>query len=759
MIKKLKSLLFFALLLIVTFPSDPGLATAEDQPPPPAPFSAPAIQAKIDELQPRLKSFAEAETEQVAQALGVTLEQLRERTEILQETQAYYVQQLQALHKQDFLLKEKQTFQDKIASGEALKLEEEPPYSLKFYDDYNARYGDSKRNLDKAMLAVAVAENALQDMRERLTEAAVQVRSLQTAEGKGKNQSEKLQSQWLFQQAERGEALATAALGYQEQVLANAKVEAESATILADQARQLRERIREKLHFDQSDLDQQLAAIDETKKELQVIVDDSRRDLRQAGRGVLYAQRQLELAKGEADTSAAKAALAVAEQWQQTSRITLEQSESIMQQLGFRRQLWKQRYDLVKGIISRVDLLKLEEAAIKQRDSLQQRVLLEQERQTSLQLQIGKLEEQLQLEKLNWGAKSNLTDERQALMALVASTIDFQTALNKTGQVNLQFIEELERAQHTFSLEVVAAIVFAKVRGWWAAELFVVDGQALTVSKVIIALSILTFGILMSGLFTSLLQKRLLGSLRLSGSAAAITSKMIHYTVVLMVIFFAMRLVNIPLAAFTFMGGAIALGIGFGAQKLINNFISGFILMVEQPVKVGDLIMLADNPGWIEEIGARSTRLKTLANTIIMVPNSYFLENNIINWTHNDNVVRGQINVGVAYGSSTREVKEALLRAAAEHGEVHKEPRPCVWFADFADNAMLFELYFWVTVTEHVSIQLVASDLRFMVEEQFRANNIVIAFPQRDVHFDREVPLKVEISRPGKGDGAPPQEK
>jgi len=254
----------------------------------------------------------------------------------------------------------------------------------------------------------------------------------------------------------------------------------------------------------------------------------------------------------------------------------------------------------------------------------------------------------------------------------------------------------------------------------------------------------------MSGFFTSQLQKRLLGSLRISGSTAAITSKLIHYVVVLVVIFFAMRIVNIPLAAFTFMGGAIALGIGFGAQKLINNFISGFILMAEQPVKVGDLIMLADNPGWIEDIGARSTRVRTFANTIIMVPNSYFLENNIINWTHNDNVVRGQIVVGVAYGSSTREVKEALLRAAAEHGEVHKEPKPCVWFADFADNALVFELYFWVTVTEHVSIQLVASDLRFMVEEQFRANNITIAFPQRDVHFDRESPLKVEISRPGK---------
>lgn len=745
-----KSLLLLALLLMVGFSRGSGLVLAEEQAPPPAPPSEQSLQAKIDELQPRLKSFAEAETAQVAQALNVTLEQLRERTEVIQETQTLSVQQLQALRKHDSLLKEQKALQEKIATGEALKLEEEPPYSLKFYDEYNARYADSKRNLETTRLAVSVAESALQDVRDRLAEAATQVRSLRGGAGQGQDQREKLQNQWLLQQAERQEALATAALGYQEQVLANARVEAEFAVTKADLARQISERIREKLHFDQSDLDQQLAAIDEIRKELQARVDGSRRDLRQAGRGVLYAQRQVELAKSEAERMAAQAALAVAEQWQQTSRIMLEQSESIMQQLGFRRQLWKQRYDLIKGVISRVELLKLREASIKQRDSLQQRVVLEQERQTSLQLQIGKLEERLQQEKLNWGAKSNLTDERQALMALVGSTIDFQTALNKTGQINLQFIEELDRARHAFSLSESAAVVFAKVKGWWSAELFVVDDQALTVSKVIIALAILTFGILLSGFFSSQLQKRLLGSLRLSSSASAITSKLIHYTVVLMVIFFAMRIVNIPLAAFTFMGGAIALGIGFGAQKLINNFISGFILMAEQPVKVGDLIMLADNPGWIEDIGARSTRVRTFANTIIMVPNSYFLENNIINWTHNDNVVRGQINVGVAYGSTTREVKEALLRAAAEHGEVHQNPAPCVWFADFADNALVFELYFWVTVTEHVSIQVVASDLRFMIDQQFREASIVIAFPQRDVHFDRESPLKVEVSRPEK---------
>ncbi|NTV13037.1 MAG: mechanosensitive ion channel [Desulfobulbaceae bacterium] len=748
--KYLHTTFLVTILLGLVLPGYPVTVLALDQPQPPPPPSEQVIQGKIDELQLRLKGFSEAETPPVAQALNVTLEQLRERTEILQETQTYYNQQLQALRKHNALLKDQATLKETIATGEALKLPELPPYSLNFYDDYHARYADSKRNLETTTLALVVAENGLREARERLAAAAGQTRLLRAAEGNGKDQREKLLNQWLFQQGEREEMLAAAALAYHEQLLPNTQLEVDLATVNADLARQLSERIRDNLHFDQNDLDKQLALIELSRKELQDIVDGSRRDLRRASREVLNAQRRLEQAVGASSLATAKGALAVPEQWRQAYRIKLEQNEAIIQQLGLRKQLWKQRYELIKGTVKRAELARLRDEASKEQDSLRQRVTLEQERQTNLQLQIGKLEDRLQQDKFNLGDTTDLTEQRLAMMELVGNTIAFETALNKTAQMNLQFIEELDRALQTFSLTERGKVVFDKVRGWWGIELFVVDDQALTVRTVVIALTILTLGILLSGFFSNQIRKRLLAHLWISSSAAAITSKLIHYTVVLVVIIVAMRLVNIPLTAFTFMGGAIALGVGFGAQKLINNFISGFILMAEQPVKVGDLIMLDDNPGWIEEIGARSTRVRTFANTNILVPNSYFLENNIVNWTHNDNVVRGKIAIGMAYSSQTRQVKEALLRTAAEHGEVLESPEPYVWFADFAANALLFELYFWVRVTEHISVQMVASDLRFMIDQQFRGENISIAFPQLDVHFDRESPLKAEISRPGK---------
>jgi small-conductance mechanosensitive channel len=231
----------------------------------------------------------------------------------------------------------------------------------------------------------------------------------------------------------------------------------------------------------------------------------------------------------------------------------------------------------------------------------------------------------------------------------------------------------------------------------------------------------------------------------MSESSAAVTEKLIHYFLLLIIILFAMRIVNIPLTVFAYLGGAVAIGVGFGAQKLLNNFISGFILMAEQPVKVGDLVQINDQLGWIENIGVRATMVRTFSNIHILVPNSYFLENNIINWTHNDNIVRCEIRIGVAYGAPTDKVRDLLVLAAGDHGLVHAKPAPFVWLSDFGDNALSFDLLFWVTITSNVGRQQIESDVRFHIDRVFREAGIVIAFPQRDIHLDTSRPLQFEL--------------
>jgi len=278
----------------------------------------------------------------------------------------------------------------------------------------------------------------------------------------------------------------------------------------------------------------------------------------------------------------------------------------------------------------------------------------------------------------------------------------------------------------------------------------VIDEHAVTVRKIFSALLILVIGIFIVRHGIRVIKKRLLPRTSLEAGAAAAIEKMLYYFALLVIVLFALRMVNIPLTAFTFLGGAIAIGVGFGAQNLINNFISGFIIMAERPIKINDMIEMEGNFAIVEQIGARCTRIRTGANIHILVPNSSFLEKNITNWTLSDKKVRAHVTVGVIYGSPVREVERLMIEAAREHEKVLNYPEPFVLFNDFGDNALIFDVYFWLSMTRIMERRMIESDIRFHVDGLFREAGIVIAFPQRDVHLDAKIPVQLQIMDSGK---------
>jgi small-conductance mechanosensitive channel len=211
--------------------------------------------------------------------------------------------------------------------------------------------------------------------------------------------------------------------------------------------------------------------------------------------------------------------------------------------------------------------------------------------------------------------------------------------------------------------------------------------------------------------------------------------------------FVALRVVHIPLTVFTLLGGALAIGVGFGSQAIISNFISGLIILIEQPVRVGDLIEVDQLKGSVMHIGMRSTTVRTGRNTDIIVPNSFFLEKNVVNWTLNDDRVRTQVTVGVMYGSPLTRVKELLLQAANEHAYTIKEPTPVVLLTSLGDTTVGFELQVWVSLKSPVERAQIESDLRFRIYELFSANSITIHCPRRDIALHTAEPLAVTLEK------------
>lgn len=270
------------------------------------------------------------------------------------------------------------------------------------------------------------------------------------------------------------------------------------------------------------------------------------------------------------------------------------------------------------------------------------------------------------------------------------------------------------------------------------------SGETLTIGKIVIVVILLVAGYAGSRLIGHVLGKRL-ATTRLRPDAVETIKRVIFFTILILVILTALSLLGVPLTAFAFATGAIAIGIGFGAQNIINNFISGWILMAERPIRIDDFIELDEHKGTVERIGNRSTRIRRTDGVHLLVPNSLLLERTVVNWTLIDREIRTTIRVGVEYGSPARKVAELILEAVSAQSEVKSEPAPSIIFDDFGDNALIFDSYFWCEVGGERLLREIRSEIRFRISELFAQNDIVIAFPQRDVHIDGHDPLEIRL--------------
>jgi small-conductance mechanosensitive channel len=249
----------------------------------------------------------------------------------------------------------------------------------------------------------------------------------------------------------------------------------------------------------------------------------------------------------------------------------------------------------------------------------------------------------------------------------------------------------------------------------------------------------------LAGKIRRLIERGILSRSRMDFSARQAVATVIQYVLVILGVLIIMQTAGIDLTTLNVLAGAVGIGVGFGLQNIANNFISGLIILFERPIKVGDRIEVGNVEGDVISIGARSTTVLTNDNISIIVPNSMFITENVINWSHNDAKVRFRIPVSVAYGSDVRQVERLLLEVAQENKDVLTDPAPAVRFLEFGDSGLQFELRAWSTSLLHRKGTLISA-LNFAIYERFAAHGIQIPFPQRDLHI-RSAPPDWSASR------------
>ena len=218
----------------------------------------------------------------------------------------------------------------------------------------------------------------------------------------------------------------------------------------------------------------------------------------------------------------------------------------------------------------------------------------------------------------------------------------------------------------------------------------------------------------------------------------------IKYLVYVFVIMFALRISGVDISVLLTASAAIFIGLGFALQQLFQDLIAGVLIILDQSLKVGDIIEIDGKVGRVQKISLRSTRAYTRNERVMIIPNHMFMDDLLFNWTQNNNIIRDNVSVGIAYGSDTELAKKLLLESTQVIKEILTEPKPNVLFDEFGDSSLNFSVNFYVN--DAFSVQRIKSDLRFEIDKQFREHKISIPFPQRDLHIfqDKEVQFSIK---------------
>ena len=700
---------------------------------------------------------------------GTNRQDVKERYRLLDGLVTRLTSQLSLINEREELRRARSTAEQKASSWAGFT--EPPPYSILMVDELmgsvlTARAKTQSLSTNQEILAQQVSQ-----FRESAKHAREKERQAADEFERARSPEERLTASWHKEQtglqARNVDAMAMLiALRYEVhgERLGVAKVE------LGLLERQLTE-ARKKMVFGQADLNKALARLKSTRTSLEQELEASLdRDARSRSRLTL-AQQELDsftLRQAKGVSSAAMTARGIeleARQravlaWVESSRFETEVVSTLIAINKSESTFWEKRYTAATGKDTEKRRTIVAEFS---KGVARLKPMLELAKHQLEMYQAAEHEQEKQLAKMN--ERSPLRSAESDLLAakqLQRELAERQKVAVEQANIELQsWLEDIERVLHSRS-------IMDRSRDWlgafpttfssiWRFELFtiedsveiagqkVITSRGVTVAKSVGALLLFIVGYWMANLSGRHVQRVMITRFGIGEHQANVIRRWLLALTIFILLIITLNLARIPLTVFAFLGGALAIGVGFGTQTLIKNFISGILILLERNVRVGDTIDVDGVVGRIVTVDIRASTILGFDGVETVIPNSIFLENKVTNWTHTNARLRRSVRVGVAYGSQTTLVRDILVECGKEHCQILQEPVPEALFENFGDNSLIFVLNFWIDYGPEVNPSQVASDLRFMIDKRFAEENIVLAFPQRDVHLDSTNPLLVEV--------------
>lgn len=290
-------------------------------------------------------------------------------------------------------------------------------------------------------------------------------------------------------------------------------------------------------------------------------------------------------------------------------------------------------------------------------------------------------------------------------------------------------------AAHNFSYVNSFFIgVYDFLYGLWNYPLFAMDSQPIALSNLITGIILFVIGLRVAKYISLWVRNKLLRVITIDPTVSYALGKISHYFFIIIITLIVLDISNIPITVFALVGGALAISIGAGGQHVVNNFLSGLVLMIEAPIKVGDLIEIdPETRGWVKSIDSRCVNIKTQANTNVLIPHSVLLQQKFTNLTFKDHIIRTETFVEVLPNKLTsQEVSSLFVEEIKKCTNVLPSPKPEVLLTGFHDNALSFEVQFWVDVSS-VDRRRVISEINHILDSTINNNGLSLGIPYRRI--------------------------
>jgi small-conductance mechanosensitive channel len=273
-------------------------------------------------------------------------------------------------------------------------------------------------------------------------------------------------------------------------------------------------------------------------------------------------------------------------------------------------------------------------------------------------------------------------------------------------------------------------------------QLFQINQTWITPASLIMFVFVMLIFLFFSKLLERLVFKHLMSRFQIDRGTQYNLTRVSHYLIMIVGAFVAFQFVGIDLSGLAVIFGLLSVGIGFGLQNITSNFVAGLILLFERPIKIGDRVSIGDTDGDITAINMRATTVRSLQNITIIVPNSEFISQQVVNWSHGDQKIRLDLEVGVSYQSDLDTVLKCLEEVAKESPDVLENPAPEVIFSNFGESSWNMQLRAWLK--DPYEYYRIKSRLNQAIVRKFRENKVEIPFPQRDLHLRSSIPYPVK---------------